>query len=62
MDLEIGKGHLFLPIARYIWIIAMKLNSDLENSNQMFEIKNAFIDLKQGDLSITKLYSMKTNL
>ena len=39
MEPAIGKPHLFLPTAKYVWEAIRDLYSDLENSSQIFELK-----------------------
>ncbi|KAF7828194.1 Retrovirus-related Pol polyprotein from transposon RE2 [Senna tora] len=60
MTLEIGEDFMFFDTAAEIWNAAKESYSDVENTAELFEIKEALHDLKQGRiLSIKPLPSIR---
>ncbi|KAF7815280.1 Retrovirus-related Pol polyprotein from transposon TNT 1-94 [Senna tora] len=57
MDLEIGQDFMFFAIAAEIWKAAKESYSDMENTTELFEIKGALHDLKQGELSVPQYFN-----
>ncbi|KAF7835374.1 Retrovirus-related Pol polyprotein from transposon TNT 1-94 [Senna tora] len=56
MDLEIGQDFMFSATAAEIWKAAKASCSDVENTAELFEIKGALHDLKQGELSVPQYF------
>ncbi|KAF7835228.1 Retrovirus-related Pol polyprotein from transposon TNT 1-94 [Senna tora] len=57
MDLEIGQDFMFFATAAEIWKAAKESYSDVENTAELFEIKGALHDLKQGELSVPQYFN-----
>ncbi|KAF7814569.1 Retrovirus-related Pol polyprotein from transposon RE1 [Senna tora] len=57
MDLEIGQDFMFFATAAEIWKAAKESYSDMENTAELFEIKGALHDLKQGELSVPQYFN-----
>ncbi|KAF7808226.1 sacsin isoform X2 [Senna tora] len=57
MDLEIGQDFMFFASAAEIWKAAKESYSDVENTAELFEIKGALHDLKQGELSVPQYFN-----
>ncbi|KAF7835224.1 Retrovirus-related Pol polyprotein from transposon RE1 [Senna tora] len=57
MDLEIGQDFMFFATAVEIWKAAKESYSDVENTAELFEIKGALHDLKQGELSVPQYFN-----
>ncbi|KAF7813108.1 TMV resistance protein N-like isoform X1 [Senna tora] len=57
MDLEIGQNFMFFATAAEIWKAAKESYSDVENTAELFEIKGALHDLKQGELSVPQYFN-----
>ncbi|XP_059599280.1 retrovirus-related Pol polyprotein from transposon RE2 isoform X2 [Vitis vinifera] len=51
MDTEIGQNFLFYDTAHEIWMAAKETYSDSDNTADLFDIKGALHDLRQGDAS-----------
>ncbi|KAF7811459.1 Retrovirus-related Pol polyprotein from transposon RE1 [Senna tora] len=57
MDLEIGQDFMFFASTAEIWKAAKESYSDVENTAELFEIKGALHDLKQGELSVPQYFN-----
>ncbi|KAF7844141.1 Retrovirus-related Pol polyprotein from transposon RE1 [Senna tora] len=57
MDLEIGQDFMFFASAAEIWKAAKESYSDVENTAELFEIKGALHDHKQGELSVPQYFN-----
>ncbi|KAF7808202.1 Retrovirus-related Pol polyprotein from transposon TNT 1-94 [Senna tora] len=57
MDLEIGQDFMFFATAAEIWKAAKESYSDVKNTAELFEIKGALHDLKQGELSVPQYFN-----
>ncbi|RVW29708.1 Retrovirus-related Pol polyprotein from transposon TNT 1-94 [Vitis vinifera] len=51
MDTEIGQNFLFYDTTHEIWMAAKETYSDSDNTADLFDIKGALHDLRQGDAS-----------
>ncbi|KAK2991196.1 hypothetical protein RJ640_027168 [Escallonia rubra] len=51
MDNEIGQNFLFYDNAYEIWMAAKETYSNNDNTMELFDIKGAFHDLRQGEMS-----------
>ncbi|KAK3012704.1 hypothetical protein RJ639_009860 [Escallonia herrerae] len=51
MDTEIGQNFLFYDTAYEIWMAAKETYSDNDNTAELFDIKGALHDLRQGEMS-----------
>ncbi|KAK2970425.1 hypothetical protein RJ640_016279 [Escallonia rubra] len=51
MDNEIGQNFLFYDTACEIWMAAKETYSDNDNREELFDIKGALHDLRQGEMS-----------
>ncbi|KAK2979535.1 hypothetical protein RJ640_013552 [Escallonia rubra] len=51
MDNEIGQNFLFYDTAYEIWMAAKETYSDNDNTTELFDIKGALHDLRQGEMS-----------
>ncbi|KAK3035301.1 hypothetical protein RJ639_034824 [Escallonia herrerae] len=57
MDTEIGQNFLFYDTAYEIWMAAKETYSDNDNTAELFDIKGALHDLRQGEMSVTQYYN-----
>ncbi|RVX23717.1 Retrovirus-related Pol polyprotein from transposon RE1 [Vitis vinifera] len=57
MDTEIGQNFLFYDTAHEIWMAAKETYSDSDNTADLFDIKGALHDLKQGEMTVTHYYN-----
>ena len=57
MDDEIGDTYLFYSTVKEIWDAVALAYSDLENSSQLFELRNRARNLRQGEMDVTQYYS-----
>ena len=57
MDIEIGQNFLFYDTAHEIWMAAKETYSDSDNIADLFDIKGALHDLKQGEMTVTHYYN-----
>lgn len=61
MEPRIGRTSLYYKTAKEIWDMAQEIYSDLGNTAQVFELKSALKERKQGDLSVTQYFNDLTN-
>lgn len=54
MEPEIGRTYLYYKTAKEILDMMAKTYSDVGNTAQIFELKTALSEKKQGDKSITQ--------
>ena len=57
MDTEIGQNFLFYDTAHEIWMAAKETYSDSDNTADLFDIKGALHDLRQGEMTVTHYYN-----
>lgn len=57
MDVSIAEPHIFMSTAKDVWDSARATYSDLENSDQIFELKTQLWQSKQGDCDVTDFYN-----
>ncbi|KAK2972923.1 hypothetical protein RJ640_015638 [Escallonia rubra] len=57
MDTEIGQNFMFYDTAYEIWMAAKETYSDNDNTAELFDIKGALHDLRQGEMSVTQYYN-----
>ena len=57
MDIEVGQNFMFYDTAAEIWRATKESYSDVENTAELFEIKGALHDLKQGELSVSQYFN-----
>ena len=57
MENDIGQNFLFYNTAYEIWNAAKETYSDYDNTAELFEIKGALHDLKQGEMTVTQYYN-----
>ena len=59
-SMEKNGGHSFIyyTTAQEIWRVAKATFSDRENTLELFEIKNMFRHLKQGDFDVTQYFNV----
>ena len=62
MDNSIAEIYLLYPIAKAIWDDVTVAYSNLEDSSQMFHLRNRCRLLHQGDLSVTQYFNTLTKL
>ncbi|KAF7802209.1 Retrovirus-related Pol polyprotein from transposon RE1 [Senna tora] len=57
MDLEIGQDFMFFATAAKIWKATKESYSDVQNTAELFKIKGALHDFKQGELSVPQYFN-----
>ena len=57
MDIEIGQNFLFYDTAHEIWMATKETYSDSDNTADLFDIKGALHDLRQGEMNVTHYYN-----
>lgn len=62
MEPNIGQTYLFYQTAAELWEAVKETYSDLENSSQLFELRNMARNLKQGDMDVTHYFNSLKNL
>ncbi|XP_061359131.1 uncharacterized protein LOC133303265 [Gastrolobium bilobum] len=62
MEPQIGQTYLFFDTAKEIWEAVQKNYSDLENTSQVFELRNKLRDFRQRGMTITEYFTALTNL
>ncbi|RVX14822.1 hypothetical protein CK203_012054 [Vitis vinifera] len=56
MEDNIADTYILFPTAKRIWNAVTLAYSDLENSSQMFELRNKARNLRQGEHDVTQLH------
>ncbi|XP_061347733.1 uncharacterized protein LOC133293212 [Gastrolobium bilobum] len=62
MEPQIGQTYLFFDIAKEIWDAIQQNYSDLENTSQVFELRNKLRDFCQRGMTATEYFTALTNL
>lgn len=62
MEDSIPEIHLLYPTAQAIWEAVTLAYSDLEDSNQMFELRNRSRNLRQDNGTVAQYYGALTKL
>ena len=62
MEDNIADTYILFPMAKRIWNVVTLAYSNLENSSQMFELRNKARNLWQGEHDLTQYYSDLTKL
>ncbi|KAH9796155.1 retrovirus-related pol polyprotein from transposon RE1 [Citrus sinensis] len=62
MEPNIGQTYLFYQTTAELWEAVKETYSDLENSSQLFELRNMARNLKQGDMDVTHYFNSLKNL
>ncbi|KAL6342999.1 hypothetical protein AAG906_017019 [Vitis piasezkii] len=62
MEDNIADTYILFPMAKRIWDVVTLAYSNLENSSQMFELRNKARNLWQGEHDLTQYYSDLTKL
>ena len=62
MEDNIADTYILFPTAKRIWDAVTMAYSDLENTSQMFELRNKIRTLKQGESDVTGYYHEATRL
>ena len=57
MEPAISRVSLYYKTVNAIWEMVEEMYSDLGNSAQIFEIKSALREKRQGNLSVTEYYN-----
>ncbi|XP_061354693.1 uncharacterized protein LOC133299272 [Gastrolobium bilobum] len=62
MEPQIGQTYLFFDTAKEIWDAVQQNYSDLENTSQVFELRNKLRDFRQRGMTVTEYFTALTNL
>ena len=62
MNDDIGENYLYHTTTKDLWEAIKRSYSDLENSAQMFELRNKARKIMQSDLDVTQYFNSLTKL